>query len=65
MRSILYAGVWQKFNETYRKQAAGRGAGSADEAANRGDAAPAARDAADTASDDTADRASSEREHHD
>lgn len=65
MRSILYAGVWQKFNETYRKQAAGSGAGSADEAANRGDAAPAARDAADTASDDTADRASGEREHHD
>lgn len=77
MRSILYAGVWQKFNETYRKQAVGSGAGSADKAANRGDAAPAARaperndtapaarDAADTASDDTADRASGEREHHD
>lgn len=73
MRSILYAGVWQKFNETYRKQAVGSGAGSADKAANRGDAAPAARaperndtapaarDAADTASDDTADRASGER----
>lgn len=65
MRSILYAGVWQKFNETYRKQAAGSGAGSADKTANRGNAAPAARDATDTASDDTADRASGEREHHD
>lgn len=63
MRSILYAGVWQKFNETYRADD-----GARDASAERTEtASPAHADDASAnapASDDDAET-SGEREHHD